>query len=316
MSYSNKIQNTLKKDEYEDEYINMFKKCLDSTDDKYVDAIKLYTFLMLNIYNNTNSTYLFSKLYIYLWKHNKQFAEYIMNSIIDSDDIQYLECYYRFERILDFAKKENYPYEEQYYMYKTFSCLMGRRLKKDWNNYISGSLLDISYCVLWFINKHDDNKLFDKNVFNNNGDYSFDNKSYLYHFIVNNNKLIYEMAKSACDKKIEYLPFDWYNIVRKLNKRPNDYTYINTVLKKIIGLLYNEIEIRQQWIRHKITKPFIFNTNDECYSLICFVNEYIKNTHSGNNIFTILPKEIIIKIITGSNDNFIHNIINNFFYHK
>ena len=28
-----------------------------------------------------------------------------MNSIIDSDDIQYLDCYYEFERILDFAEE-------------------------------------------------------------------------------------------------------------------------------------------------------------------------------------------------------------------
>ena len=89
-------------------------------------------------------------------------------------------------------------------------------------------------------------------------------------------------------------------------------------VKNVLGLLYNEIKIREhqknklikQDDKPKITKPFIFNTIDECYSLILFVNEYIRNNHK-NNIFTILPKEIIMKIIIGSSDNHINNIINN-----
>jgi len=39
--------------------------------------------------------------------------------------------------------------------------------------------------------------------------YSFGNKSYLYHFMVNNTNIIYEMVKSACDKKINYKNFDY-----------------------------------------------------------------------------------------------------------
>jgi len=334
----------------------MFKKCLNSTGDKYIDAIQLYTILMFNIrnikhkktgdipldnnsiFNNVNSTYIFSKLYIYLWKHNKEFAVYIMNSIIDSDDIQYLDCYYEFERILDFAEESNFSYEEQYHMYQTFTGFMCRRLKKDWDNYISGSSLNISSCALWFLRKDRSNIIiFNENVFYNDGDYSFGNKSYLYHFMINNTNIIYEIVKSARDKKINYknfdydyeweilfdtLPINWNDIVCKLDNMPNNYTYISTVLKNTLGLLYNEIKIREhrnnklieQDDNPKNTKSVIFNTIDECYSLIMFVNEYIKNTHY-NNIFTILPKEIIIKIITCSNDNFIHNIINNFFYH-
>ena len=360
MSFSNKFLNILKncqKHEYQDKYINMFKKCLNSTGDKYIDAIKLYTILMLNIrnicnkktgdipldnnsiFNNVNSTYIFSKLYIYLWKHDKKFAEHIMYSIIDSDDIQYLDCYYEFERILDFAEESNFPYEEQYHMYQTFSCLMGRRLKKDWENYISGTSMNISYCALWFLRKDRNNIIiFNENIFYNDRDYSFANKSYLYHFMVNNTNLIYEMVKSARDKKINYKnfndewewtilfdtpPVNWDDIICKLDNMPNNYTYISMVLKNVLGLLYNNIKTQEQQTnklieqddKPKITKPVIFNTIDECYSLICFVNEYIKNTHK-NNIFRILPKEIIIKIIIGSNDVHINNIINNFFYHK
>jgi len=64
---------------YSDKYVNVFKNCLKSSDDKYIDAIQLYTILMLNLRNiKPGCIYLFSRLYIYLWKHNKKFAEHIM----------------------------------------------------------------------------------------------------------------------------------------------------------------------------------------------------------------------------------------------
>ena len=315
---------------YSDKYMNMFKNCLKSTDDKYIDVIQLYTVLMFDLRNiKPGCIYLFSRLYVYLWKHNKKFAEHIMYSIINSDDIQYLECYDDFEWIIQATELEIFPYIEHYYIYKTFTKFMCCRLKKDWDNYISGSSLDISYCALWFIKQNRiDIFSFNHSISNNYGSYSFDNESYLYHFIVNNNQLIYEMAKSACDKKIDNIDFDyewqflidepsgkWEDLISNLNNSRDDYIHLNMVLKNVLGLLYNEIILREQQNKLKIKKPVIFNTVDECYSLICFVNEYIKNTHE-NNIFTILPKEIIMKIITSSNNDHINNIINNFFYPK
>jgi len=315
---------------YSDKYVNVFKNCLKSSDDKYIDGIQLYTILMLNLRNiKPGCIYLFSRLYIYLWKHNKKFAEHIMYSIINSDDIQYLECYYEFEWIIQASELEIFPYTEYNYIYQTFTKLMCCRLKKDWDNYISGSSVDISYCTLLFIKQNrNDIFSFNYNIVNNNGSYSFDNQPYLYHFIVNNNELIYEMVKSACDKKIDNIDFNyewqflidepsgkWEDLVSNLNNTRDDYVYLNMILKNVLGLLYNEIIIRKQHNKLKITKPVIFNTVDECYSLICFVNEYIKNTHE-NNIFTILPTEIIMKIIASSNNDHINNIINNFFYPK
>jgi len=86
-------------------------------------------------------------------------------------------------------------------------------------------------------------------------------------------------------------PINWNDIICKLDNMPNNYTYISMVLKNILSLLYNEIKIREHQNNKLIEQDD--NPIDECYSLVCFVNEYIKNTHY-NNIFTILSKEIII----------------------
>ena len=315
---------------YSDKYWNMFQNCLKSTNDKHGDLIQLYTIFMFNLLDiKPKYTHLFSKLFVYLWKHNKKFAEHIMYSIIDSDDTQYLNLCDEFEWIIYSAVQENISYEERCYMYQTFTGFMCRKLKKDWDNYILGLSHNISDCTLWFIRKNRNGIFkFKDCIFNDCGKYNFDNESYISHFIKNNSNLIYEMCKNACDKKIDDIDFDnewqimmgepwaeWEELLTNLNKNSYNYPQLIMVLKNVFGLLYNNNEIIVAPNKPQITKPVIFDTIDECYSLIMFANEYINTIHE-NNIFTILPKEIIMKIIISSCYKDIKNINLNFFYPK